>query len=89
MFLVMRKVSFVTDANKVAKTKKNGDYNIFQFFSNAKLYFEKKGKPPFVKGHKAMPIHIFCSRTKFRDYVAEYQAFLGEKGKIISSPLTP
>ena len=36
-----------------------------------------------------MPIHIFCSRTKFRDYVAEYQAFLGEKGKIISSPLAP
>ena len=28
-----------------------------------------------------MPIHIFCSRTKFRDYVAEYQVFLGEKGK--------
>ena len=46
MFLVIRKISFVTDANKVAKTKqKNGDYKIFQFFSNAKLYFERKGKP--------------------------------------------
>ena len=34
---------------------------------------QEEGKTPVFsrKGHKPMPIHILCSRTKFSDYVAK------------------
>ena len=37
-FLVKRKISRVSDANKVPKKKKIGEYKIFKFFADIKLY---------------------------------------------------